>query len=167
MIGSAMSKQDLLDELQDEYRSLLELVQEFGQDDFQKPGAAGAWTAQDVFGHLAFWNGEAKKAIALALRGERPDPWLVDDDAPINAREQALRHSWPLPKVMDEFRRSVRALTAEIRAAPESQLERESIHKAPDGSTPTKSSERGANAAWVAGRAIEHMRSHGEAIDIW
>lgn len=159
MIGSAMSKQDLLNELEDEYRSLLEMVQDFGRDDFQKPGAAGAWTALDVFGHLAFWNGEAKKAIALALRGERPDPWLVGDDEPINARERALRRSWPLPKVMDEFRRSVRALTAEITAAPELQLERESSHKAPDGSS--------ANAAWVAGQAIEHMRAHGEAIDIW
>ena len=159
MIGSAMSKQDLSSELDDEYRSLLELVQDFGRDDFLKPGAAGTWTALDVFGHLAFWNSEAKKAIALALRGERPDPWLVSDDEPVNAREQAQRRSWPLPKVMDEFRRSILALVAEISAASEPQLERESIHKAPDGSS--------ANAAWVAERAIEHLRAHGEAIDIW
>ena len=159
MIGRVMNKQDLISDLEDEYRSLLELVQDFGRDDFQKPGAAGTWTALDVFGHLAFWNGEAKKAIALALRGERPDPWLLSDDEPINAREQALRRSWPLPKVMDEFRRSVLALVAEISAASEQQLERESIHKAPDGSN--------ANAAWVAEQVIAHLRSHGEAMDIW
>jgi hypothetical protein len=53
----------------------------------------------------------------------------------------------------------VRELVAQLDAATERQLERESIHKAPDGSS--------ANAAWVATTLIEHLRTHGETMDIW
>jgi hypothetical protein len=157
--GYAMNKQDLINELNDEYRTLLELVQDFGKVDFEKPGAAGPWTARDVFAHIAFWNGEAKKAIAMALRGERPDSFLVTNFDEINGRETAARGSTPLHKVMDDFRRSVRELAAQLEAAPEPQLERETIHKSPDGSS--------ANAAWVAATQIEHLRAHGEAMDLW
>ena len=154
-----MNKHDLINALNDEYRSLLELVQDFGQKDFEKPGAAGQWTARDVFAHLAFWNGEAKKAIALALRGERPDPWLLTNIEEINAREAAARGPTPLPRVMDDFRRSVRELAAQLEAASEQHLERETVHKSLDGS--------GANAAWIAANLIEHLQTHGEAMDIW
>ena len=154
-----MNKHDLINELNDEYRSLLELVQDFGKVDFETPGAAGPWTARDVFAHLAFWYGEAQKAIVLALHGERPDPWLVTNVEEINARESAARRPTPLHKVMDDFRRSHRELVAQLDAASEQQLERETVHKSPDGSS--------ANAAWVATSLIEHLRTHGEAIDIW
>jgi Mycothiol maleylpyruvate isomerase N-terminal domain len=154
-----MNKQDIINELNDEYRSLLELVQDFGKDDFEKPGAAGLWTARDVFAHLAFWNGEAKKAIALALRGERPDPWLAANVDQINAREAAARRSTALYKVMDDFRRSVRELVAQLEAASERLLERETVHQSPEGSN--------ANAAWVALSLNEHLRTHGEEMDIW
>ena len=154
-----MTKHDLINELNDEYRSLLELVQDFGKDDFEKPGAAGLWTARAVFAHLAFWNGEARKAIALALRGERPDPWLVTNIEEINSRESAARSATPLHTVMDDLRRSQRELVAQLDAASERQLERETVHRAPDGSS--------ANAAWVARDLIEHLRKHGEAMDIW
>lgn len=154
-----MNKNDLINELNDEYRSLLELVQDFGKEDFERPGAAGPWTARELFAHLAYWNGEAKKAIALALRGERPEPWLVTNIEEINARELAACRPTPLYKVMDDFRRSQREVVAQLEAAPEQQLERESVHKAPDGSN--------ANAAWIAADLVEHLRTHGEAMDIW
>jgi hypothetical protein len=154
-----MNKHDLINELNDEYRSLLELVQDFGKEDFEKPGAAGPWTTRDVFAHLAFWNGEAKKAFVLALRGERPEPWLPENLDEINTREAAARRALPLHKVMDDFRRSHRELVAQLDAAPERKLEREMDHKTPDGSS--------ANAGWVIASSIEHLRAHGEAMDIW
>ena len=154
-----LNKHDMINELTDEYRSLLELVQGFSKDDFEQPGAAGLWTARDVFAHLAFWNGEAKKAIALALRGERPDPWLVTNVEEVNAHEAVARRSVTLYQVMDDFRRSVRDLVSQLDSASERQLERETDHKSPEGGN--------ANAAWVATNLIAHLRTHGEAIDIW
>ena len=86
-----MSKSSLIAELNLEHRQMLELVQGFGKNDFEQAGASGAWTAKDVFGHLAYWNGEAAEAIALALHGERHTPWLEGEIDEITHREVAAR----------------------------------------------------------------------------
>jgi hypothetical protein len=154
-----MTKRDLIDELNDEYRSLLELVQDFGKEDFEKPGAAGIWTARDVFAHLAFWNGEAKQAVALALGGERPVPWLDANVEESNTRECAARAAVPLYKVMEDFRRSQRDIIAQLDAASDGQLNRVLEFKTLDGTS--------ANAGWVIADLILHLRGHAEAMDIW
>jgi hypothetical protein len=154
-----MSKSSLITELNLEHRHMLELVQGFGKNDFDQAGASGEWTAKDVFGHLAYWNGEAAEAISLALRGERPAPWLDGVIDEINQREVASRRELSLYEVMDEFRISLRAVTTVLERATDNQLERELEFKSEDGQT--------ANGAWVAQALIQHYRSHREALQAW
>ena len=154
-----MSKAKLVAELNSEHRAILELVQGFGRADFDQPGANGDWTAKDVFGHLAFWNGEAARAIMMALQGERPTAWLDAAVDSVNQHETETRRARPLHKVMEEFRRSHRELVALLERTPENRLEVASDHKAPDGAS--------ANAAWIGSDAAGHYRLHREALQTW
>jgi len=154
-----MSKSSLITELNLEHRQILELVQGFGKNDFDQAGVSGAWTAKDVFGHLAYWNGEAAEAIALAVRGERPTPWLDGEIDEINQREVAARRELSLYQVMDEFRISLRAVTTVLERATDNQLGQDLEFKSDDGQM--------ANGAWVAQALIQHYRSHREAMQVW
>jgi hypothetical protein len=135
------------------------LVQSFGKADFDQTGPSGEWTAKDVFGHLAFWNGEAAKAIALVLKGDRPSPWIDGNSSEINAREVAMRRGQTLYQVMDEFRRTQLELVRLLERASESDLEREVAHKTEEGQM--------ANAAFVASDVARHYRVHREAMQAW
>jgi hypothetical protein len=154
-----MSKSSLITELNLEHRQMLELVQGFGKNDFDQAGASGEWTAKDVFGHLAYWNGEAAKAIALAARGERPAPWLDGNIEEINQREAQARQAQALHKVMDEFRTSQHAVVNALERATDAQLERQVDYKSDDGKV--------ANGTWVAQAWLNHYRKHREAMQAW
>jgi hypothetical protein len=156
---TTMTKSQLIADLNDEYRQILELVQNFGKADFDQPGAAGDWTVKDVFGHLAFWNAEAARAITVALLSERPVGWLDVPSDEINARETATRHELPLHQVMMEFRRTHHDLVALVERTPERRLERDSDHKTPEGQS--------ANGAWIAQDAISHYRTHRTTLQTW
>ena len=153
-----MNKSSLVTELNEAHRHMLVLVQDYGQADFERPGAAGVWSAKDVFAHLAFWNWEASRAIEMALRGEPPAPYLVSDAEleQINEREHAARVAIPLPKVMDDYRRSHRSLLALVERTPESALAKSVDHRSAGG--------RPANAAWVAETVVEHYREHAQRL---
>jgi hypothetical protein len=154
-----MSKGSLITELNQEHRSILELVQGFGKNDFEQSGASGEWTAKDMFGHIAFWNGEAAKSISLAARNERPAPWLDGNVDEINRREMQARQTQTLYKIMDEFRTSQQAVVNAVDRATDVQFERQVDFKSDDGQM--------ANAAWVAQALLEHNRKHREALQGW
>src|SRR5205814_3860003 len=129
---------------------LLARVQDFAQADFEQAGAMGNWTPKDMFAHLAFWNGEAKRAIELALRGERPAPWLVADHEieQANTREQQARQDVPLHKVMEDFRRSHKDVAALIERSPEPALMADGPHRTAAG--------KPATGMWVAQGLMAH-----------
>lgn len=154
-----MNKAEMLQRLNEVHRRVLKLVQDFDKTDFEQPGAAGEWTAKDMFGHLAFWNWEAKRAIELAVQGERPTPWLDANVQESNTREAAARKDVPLHKIMDDFRRSHKSLTALVERTPESELARESEHKTPNG--------RSANATWIVAGVLHHYREHSQWLKEW
>ena len=154
-----MSKGSLITELNQEHRSILELVQGFGKNDFDQAGASGEWTAKDLFGHIAFWNCEAARAITLAARNERPAPWIDGNVEEINRREMQARQAQTLYKVMDEFRTSQQAVVSALERSTDAQLERQVDFKSDDGQM--------ANAAWVAEALLGHNRGHREALQAW
>ena len=151
-----MTKPELLHSLNSEHRAILATIQHFSQHDFERAGAAGEWTATDVFGHLAFWNWEAKKAIEQVLRGERPAMMLLDNFDETNAREVAARRDHLRPDVMNDFRRSQKSLAALIERTPDAELFKPTAHKSGDG--------KDANAAWILGGIIEHYQEHAAAL---
>jgi hypothetical protein len=149
-----MDEQALLSELNEVHRDLLERVQDFTQADFEQAHAVGDWSVKDTFGHLAFWNWEAIRAIDMALKGEPPAPYLVNDaeTQDVNAREQLARKVVPLHRVMDDFRRSHKSLTGVIERTPERDLNMSGPHRTSGGEP--------ANATWVAQVVVEHYREH-------
>jgi hypothetical protein len=153
-----MDKSDLIHQLNTEHRTLLLLLQPFSQDDFEQP-AAGHWTTKDVCAHLAFWNWEAKQAIEQTLRDERPVMMLDVNDAEINQREWEKSRAVPLPKVMDDFRRSQKALVAQLQRMSEADIHKATAHFSGD--------HKNANAAWIIGGIIEHYQEHTQAIKTW
>jgi hypothetical protein len=154
-----MEKRQLLTELNDVHRDLLTQVQDFSQADFAQAGVMGNWTAKDMFAHLAFWNWEAKRAIELALTGERPAPWLVGESEieQANSREQQARRDVPLHNVMDDFRRSHKSVAALIERTPEQALAAEGPHRTAAG--------KATNALWVAQGLIAHYREHTQWLE--
>ena len=154
-----MDKRQLLTELNDVHRDLLTQVQDFSQADFAQAGVMGNWTAKDMFAHLTFWNWEAKRAIELALTGERPAPWLVGDSEieQANSHEQQARRDVPLHNVMDDFRRSHKSVAALIERTPEQALAAEGPHRTAAG--------KATNALWVAQGLIAHYREHTQWLE--
>ncbi len=101
-----MSKAELIRRLNQAHRETLMLVQEFSRQDFDKKAPGAAWSAKDVFAHLARWNRDARQALSkhspLGQCGEMP---VIGDDR-------------PLPKVMDDLRQSLETLLAAFGTAP-------------------------------------------------
>jgi hypothetical protein len=154
-----VTKDELLEKLNDEHYNLLALVQDFSKADFEQVGVAGDWTVKDVFAHLAFWNWEAVKAVEQVARDERPAMMLDVSFDEINAREAAASRKQPLHKVMDDFRRSQKSLASVIERASEPELSKQTPFKSGDN--------KDANAAWIVGGIIEHYQEHTAALKTW
>ncbi|MBI1802134.1 MAG: maleylpyruvate isomerase N-terminal domain-containing protein [Chloroflexi bacterium] len=126
-------KLELIQRLDTAHHEVLAAVQDFTQAQFNSPGPMGDWTAKDMFGHLAFWNWEAVRGIEQISRGERPENWLLEAFDEINGREAATRRNLSLPAVMDDFRRSQKALAATLLRLPDSELDKTTPEKTKSG----------------------------------
>lgn len=79
-------QEELLNGLQDEYRSWLALLDEIGPQRMDRPGVAGEWSIKDIIAHLTGWRRRTVGRLQAVARGEPepPLPWppeLQTDDA--------------------------------------------------------------------------------------
>ena len=118
-----MTKTELLQWLQDEYRQWQALLDQIGSERMEQPNVAGTWSIKDMIAHLTGWHHTLVARMQAAQGGEPepPPPWpaqLQDDDA-INAWIYETNRERSLCAVLDESHQLFQQLFAVIAALPE------------------------------------------------
>ncbi len=115
-----MSVNDLLEQLMDEHRIMLEAIQGFQAADFEQRLPDSTWSVRDVFAHLAIVNSEAVQTLERIARGRAIPAVPGETHFAGDERGISKRRTLPLHKVMDEFRRSHKDLVEAVKRLPES-----------------------------------------------
>jgi hypothetical protein len=126
------TRAEALAAVEDEYRKLLQAVQEYTKEDFEAPRIGGSRSPKDIIAHVAFWNWEAPSGLQRVLRDEMPY-WAHIDLDELNAGVYSERQNWPLDQVMDDFRRSQKALISALAQVTDEQYSRLTTHKYRNG----------------------------------
>ena len=126
------TRAEALAAVEDEYRKILRVVQEYTKEDFERSLIEGDRSPKDIIAHLAFWNWEAPSGLQRVLRDEMPY-WAHIDLDELNAGVYSERQNWPLDQVMDDFRRSQKALISALTQITDEQYSRLTTHKYRNG----------------------------------
>jgi hypothetical protein len=132
MIEVKRTRAEALAAVEDEYRKILQAVQDYTKEDFEAPFIEGGRSPKDIFAHLAFWNWEAPSGLQRVLRDEMPY-WAHIDLDELNAGVYSERQAWSLDQVMDDFQRSHTALLAALAQVTDEQYHRPTTHKYRNG----------------------------------
>lgn len=128
-----MDKSELLNGLQEEYRTWQTLLDEIGIARMDQPGVTGHWSIKDIVAHLTGWRRRTVARLQALQRGqpEPPPPWpahLQTDDE-INAWIYQSRQGHSVREVLDESDQVFHQLLAAIEGLPEDVLA--DVHRLP------------------------------------
>ena len=126
------TRADALAAVEDEYRKVLQAVQEYTKEDFDAPHIEGSRSPKDIIAHLSFWNWEAPSGLQRVLRDEMPY-WAHIDLDELNAGVYSERQPWLLDRVMDDFHRSHKALIAALAQVTDEEYSHPTTHKYRNG----------------------------------
>ena len=118
--------------VEDEYRKILQALQDYTKEDFEVPRIEGSRSPKDIIAHLAFWNWEAPSGLQRILRDEMPY-WSHIDLDELNEGVYSERQPWPLDKVMDDFHGSHAALISSLTQVTDEQYSLPTTHKYRNG----------------------------------
>src|SRR5262245_22152690 len=77
------TKQQLLDQVQQEGEIWEGLLAEIGPERMEVPGVTGDWTMKDTIAHMTTWWRREVSLLAAAERGERPPDHPPQSQVPI------------------------------------------------------------------------------------
>ena len=140
----------IVDELKQSHVDLLESIDGLEPDQLEKKKAIGEWSIRDVVLHLAMWEGEVLKALAIWRMGHKVDWIYVGDEK----NQLKFNKFWidtmtylSAEDVIRLFNLTHSAIVADISAIPEE------IWK-----------QRGGIPGWIGNITTEHNRGHIDKI---
>ena len=119
-----MTKAQLLQRLDREWRALQHSYAGLSEAQLLEPGVTGAWSVRDIIAHVTWWEEEALTHLPLVLAGGRPPRYSVTHggiDA-FNAKMTQRKQGLSLAQVLAERDAVHRRLIALIGRAPDAQL---------------------------------------------
>jgi hypothetical protein len=122
--GEVMSKQELLQQLNERFGALLSAVEGLSGDQMTKPWFDG-WGVREILAHIAGWHWEMSRALERIAAGERPAPEGVDysDADSWNAQfAEGVREMEP-DEVLEDLNASKEAFVAAARKVPEDRFQ--------------------------------------------
>ncbi len=157
MSETIMSKAEVLELVEDEWKRFLDLLGALNDVQKSEPCLPGGWTAKDLLAHLTAWERELGTWIASASSGNDPGvPRFTDEYInAFNARVYAENRYRPYVDVYtDLLRTHDDFLVPQIRALPDKL------------SDPRWSVWRDGKPPWtlVEGNTYGHFREHAEAL---
>jgi hypothetical protein len=131
MDAAFTSKAGWLERIDREHAAWESLLAEVGDEQLERPGAAGDWTFKDVVAHLNGWRRRTVARLEAAAKGEEPSPppWPADLDDNTDEGVEAINR-WiyernrdrPAADVLAESREQFRRMRAAVAATPEDEL---------------------------------------------
>ena len=101
-----MSRDEILDALEDGRENLLEAIDGLSDEALLEPGVIGDWSVKDLLYHISMWEAELVKLLWQAAQGGRPASlWtsVIDVDA-INEDWHAQAKDRSLESILADFR---------------------------------------------------------------
>lgn len=147
--SAASSRTGLLEQIDGEWRHLLETAGRFSESALTRPDAVGHWSALDVLVHTAVWNDELITILESFLaRGEEVD--FGDDAAVDRLNDEQVEGMLGLSvsQVLDELDQSYRRMVTYLEALPEPSF-------APDTYTRLQ----------IVTESLDHYRDHAQDLE--
>lgn len=119
-----MKKQQLLDKLQQSWKSFIESYAGLSDAQLLQPGVTGDWSVKDILAHVSWWEEEALKHLPTILQGGRPPRYSVlygGIDA-FNAQMTELKRGLSLDEVRQHLEDTHNKLVGYITGVPEEQF---------------------------------------------
>ena len=100
-----MTKDEILDALEDNRENLLEALEGLSDAAMLEVGVVGDWSVKDLLAHISAWEAELVKLLWQAHQGQQPTGIYfkgvpIDE---INAVWSEAAKSRPLDRVLDDF----------------------------------------------------------------
>ena len=155
-----MTKDEILDALEDERENFLEAIDGLAEKEIQTAGVVGDWSVKDIMIHLSAWEAELVKLLWQAHNNQKPTTVhfsQVDVDA-INQEWFVAYHDRPLERVLADFA-AVRKQTARrVDVFTDRDLEDSQRYDWLEGRPLWE---------WIAGDSFEHEAEHTAQILAW
>lgn len=122
-----MTRSQLLQRLDREWRALLESYAGLSEAELGEPGVTGAWSVRDIIAHVTWWEEEALTHLPVVLAGRRPPRYSTTHggiDA-FNATMTRQRQGLSLATVLRQRDDVHRRLVALVEGVPERALDGE------------------------------------------
>lgn len=155
-----MSKDEILDALEDEREKLLETIDDLPQPTMLEGGVMGDWSVKDILAHLTMWEAELVKLLWQARQSQKPTTLHLsnpDVDA-INASWRERARERPLALVLEDFRVVRKQTSRRVEAFSEAELNDGQLFTWLEGAPLWE---------WVAGDSFQHEAEHAAQIAAW
>ena len=155
-----MTKDELLDALEDSREAFLDALDTIPQDYWEKPGVMGDWSIKDILYHLTMWEAELVKLLWQISQGQSPSTALISNisDDERNAQWQAQGQSRSVEQVLADFQGVRRQTTRRLMEIPDKLLDNPKQFDWLKGTPLWK---------WVAESSFEHESEHAQAMRDW
>jgi hypothetical protein len=155
-----MTKDEILDALEDEREKFLDAIQGLSDEAFQEPGVVGEWSIKDVLSHLSAWEAELVKLLWQAKQGINPasahfSGKSVDE---LNAAWYVEFQNRPLEPVQADFQAVRRQTERRVEAFSDTDLNDPGRYSWLKGHPLWE---------WVASDSFEHEAEHAAQIRTW
>jgi len=152
-----LKRQTILNYLNREYTALRARLDRLTEEDANRSGVVGYWSAHDLVAHLIYWNRYPVEELHTVQRGEEfVFPFVDADDANEAAVDAAEDTPWLV--LLAEFEQTYQAVRQTIEALPDVEFTPESTLL--DGLDNSIAGAFG-NNTW------EHYEIHREELDDW
>lgn len=152
-----MSKQDVLDQLDQARERLLTALEGLPPDAMLRPGVIGLWSVKDILAHLCAWESELITALSK-LDKQMPEIMKIEDINEWNGEQYHLNAPRPLDVVLEDLQGVHKHLLQAVQALDEKTLTDARKFRWMEGEP---------LAYLVAANAYWHEQEHAEQIQEW
>lgn len=137
----------LVDDLGKQHTQVLEVIDGLSAEELTRPDAIGKWSVRDTIQHIAMWEGEVLKALAVWRTGHDYDWSFTKEYLKINDCWIENTRHLTAEQVIRAFNLNHAALMADVAAIPDDIWEK-----------------RGGIPKWLQGVGITHTAHHLEKL---
>lgn len=133
----------IADDLKNSHVEILEAIEDLKEEDISREDTIGKWSVRKVILHIAMWDGEALKALAVWRLGHDYDWSYAKDYLRFNDFWVDVTRHLSVPQVLRLFNLIHSALVTEVGAIPDEIWD-----------------ERGGVPQWLRDITIDHYKEH-------